>query len=282
MDFATTDQIIDINPFDIEGNSIDQKEKIPKVISNGASAVAYVMKQNPLIVESAVKAVQENNPQISENELEDILIDYFEEEISQVLSQITLHTANYFMTKRRFLFNRVKKRNRNNLEAKERMKISMVNLIHELQRSSTNHYEIINDSLLTIEKHYNLWNNDFTSEYDPFYNENFLQDPWTSRLGNTFSKNDPQPKIDIMHISGIVNSLIEKDELYNDLNKDNIIKTTYNLLNKIPPEENISDDELKDRIEKLMLIESMSNILSDLTPDERQEFDNATKRGKFF
>lgn len=259
----------------------------PISVFEGIDAVTQLMEENTSIVEFAVKEARQINPQITEDELESFLIDFFEDEIFQTLEQIELHKDNYLQAKRRFKLQRVKKRYRDLEKAEQLRKTNIINIIRELQIPSdfdiyTNFYDT-NKFMSEIEKPYILGTG-ITYDYGYLYDNNDLLNlNLMNKMGDTLSKTYKVPKIDLTHISRIIDSFIEKEEIFSGINKKNILKMMHDSLNEsYPMQNNMSEMELEDRIEKMMVIESMSNILSDLTPTELSEFDKASKRGKFF
>lgn len=87
----------------------------------------------------------------------------------------------------------------------------------------------------------------------------------------------------IVRISTIVENLIQSDSLFQELDKDEIIKLLVTLFEeKLSPEQlrAIPDDELTRRIESIMMIEATAGMLNDLTPEEIEIFD-ATVVGRW-
>ncbi len=78
----------------------------------------------------------------------------------------------------------------------------------------------------------------------------------------------------ITRISETIYRVMERENIYQKLDRDELIETFSKLLDKIYPEEiNFLDDqELKKGIEGVIVVEVMSHLLDDLTPEEIEIF----------
>ncbi|MEC4990720.1 MAG: hypothetical protein SAJ37_18465 [Oscillatoria sp. PMC 1068.18] len=77
----------------------------------------------------------------------------------------------------------------------------------------------------------------------------------------------------------IVEELLEKDNLFKTLNKNELRKIFAQTLDKVSPEEIISldNDDLRTRVDRIMAIELLSGMLDDFTPEEIEIFDAAVE-----
>ncbi|MBZ8180000.1 hypothetical protein [Oscillatoria salina] len=77
----------------------------------------------------------------------------------------------------------------------------------------------------------------------------------------------------------IVEELLEKDNLFKNLNKNELRKIFTQTLDEVSPEEIISldNEDLRTRVDRIMAIELLSGMLDDLTPEEIEIFDAAVK-----
>lgn len=77
----------------------------------------------------------------------------------------------------------------------------------------------------------------------------------------------------------IVEELLEKDNLFKNLNKNELRKIFTQTLDKVSPEEIISldNEDLRTRVDRIMAIELLSGMLDDLTPEEIEIFDAAVE-----
>jgi len=84
-------------------------------------------------------------------------------------------------------------------------------------------------------------------------------------------------KID--RISIIINKLQSEEEIFQDIDKDKILKiineSSLNL-------SDISDEELVKRIKRILAIEAMSGILKDLSKEQIEIFNDDIKRSSLF
>ncbi len=105
---------------------------------------------------------------------------------------------------------------------------------------------------------------------------------------NSLDLSDFYPNIEIesikkkqllLSINKIVNKLINDDNIFNDINKCELLDSIENLLDNSLIDELslISQDELIERIKKIMMWESLSGMLNDLTEEQQKIFDEATK-----
>lgn len=83
----------------------------------------------------------------------------------------------------------------------------------------------------------------------------------------------------LTRISGIVDNLIQSESIYQQIDKARLMQIFSKLLNKVTPEEVISeaDDELTKRVEGVMAIELLYGMLDHLTPEEMETFDAAVE-----
>ena len=83
----------------------------------------------------------------------------------------------------------------------------------------------------------------------------------------------------LSRISAIVEDSIQKETVFQNLDKAELIKIFSNLLDKTSPTKVLSldDEELSDRVNGVMAIEAMSHLLDDFTPEEKEMFFDAVE-----
>ena len=79
----------------------------------------------------------------------------------------------------------------------------------------------------------------------------------------------------LQRISEIIDRVMEKDSIYQKLDRDELIETFSKLLDQISPEDinSLDNQELTKRIEGVIIVEAMSHLLDDFTPEEIKIFE---------
>ncbi|MEC4892410.1 MAG: hypothetical protein SAL07_09585 [Oscillatoria sp. PMC 1051.18] len=93
-------------------------------------------------------------------------------------------------------------------------------------------------------------------------------------------KTTVEKELVLSRILEIVEELLDRDSLFQKLNKKELRKIFAQTLDKVSPEEIISldNDELRKRVDTVMAIEVLSGMLDDLTPERIEVFDAAVER----
>ncbi|NER05734.1 MAG: hypothetical protein F6K17_25650 [Okeania sp. SIO3C4] len=85
----------------------------------------------------------------------------------------------------------------------------------------------------------------------------------------------------IKRISEMIDKIMEKEKIYQKLDRNELIETFSKLLDKIYPQEinSLDNRELTKRIEGVIIVDAMSHLLDDFMP-EKIEFFEAELAGK--
>lgn len=87
----------------------------------------------------------------------------------------------------------------------------------------------------------------------------------------------------LKNISRIIDELINKEKLFEEIDKAKVLNAISETLNEISLEQmEISKEELSKRIEGVLVLEVVSGMLNELTPDQIKDFDEAVKRRPLF
>lgn len=83
----------------------------------------------------------------------------------------------------------------------------------------------------------------------------------------------------LTRISAIVDNLIQSESIYQQIDKDRLMQSFSEVLDKVPPEEiTVLDDErLAKRVRRVMGTELLYGMLDHLTPEEMEVFDAAVE-----
>jgi len=152
---------------------------------------------------------------------------------------------------------------------------------------------VMNQPNINWNKNSNLWMNESKTNYKYRYNKK-TETIITNETIIPFFCNSifyPNSEIEnikkeqlLLSINKIVNKLINDDNIFNDINKFELLDSIENLLDNslINELSFLSQNKLTKRIKKIMMWESLSGMLNDLTEEQQKTFDEATKRRPLF
>ena len=87
----------------------------------------------------------------------------------------------------------------------------------------------------------------------------------------------------LVRISGIVDALVEEDEVFKELDKTKMMECLSTLMENPPPDlTSITDDEFTHRIRKVMLVEVMFDAAKELSPAQMESFEASSRRRELF
>ncbi len=86
----------------------------------------------------------------------------------------------------------------------------------------------------------------------------------------------------IKKISEMINKMVNEEDLFKEVDKNEVIRYISNAVNRgLINLNEIPDEELLKRIERLLVLEAMSHLLDGLTSEQIKQFNEAVKRKPF-
>ena len=82
----------------------------------------------------------------------------------------------------------------------------------------------------------------------------------------------------IERISEMIDKIMYEEKLFQEINKNEVLKSVLEMLTDPSIELNeISDEELYERLKRILAIEALSEILKGLSPEQIKLFDETVK-----